>query len=151
MTKKLKICLILLVVLGAVSAQRRPPQNATRTARRPQRPTGLARPFVEYDTWCEDNNVDNDRWFVHPWDCAFYIYCWDEGDGVRTFIDSCGNDEYFFQDDWRGTGGDNIYCVDPQGWVCPNLDIFWPPCPPATERDPVFHPSQQCDSYYFCV
>jgi hypothetical protein len=155
MTKKFEVFLIFLLVLGAVSARR--PSNGTRSANRPAPPRGISsagRPFTEYDFWCEDNNVENNKWFVHPWGCEYYIHCWDNGNGVETFIDMCEDEgDYFFQDDWRRSI-DGIDCAQPNGFECPFEDIFWPPCPTAFDpeyRNPIFHPAQQCDSYYFCV
>lgn len=150
MTKKLEICFIFLLVLGVVTAQRspgRPGNNTSRSRRKPTPPRGA---FAEdYDTWCEDNNVENDRFFVHPWDCTWYIHCIDFGDGVITDFDNC-LEYYFYQPNWDRTP-DGIDCVEPGTYECLNEDIFWPPCPPAWEREPVFHPAQNCDSYYFCV
>lgn len=59
MTKELKICLLLLVALSAVSAQSRP--NGTSVAGRNHKsPRGFQDdPFM---TFCEDNNVPTDTW-----------------------------------------------------------------------------------------
>lgn len=82
------------------------------------------------------------------------VGCWDleDGNGVTTDFYSCKNEDWWFvQTDWRGSRDGGV-CFEPDDDdVCPFENIFWPPCPPASEREPVFHPSQQCDSYYFCV
>jgi hypothetical protein len=66
---------------------------------------------------------------VHPWDCQFYIVCWNRGNGVETLIGQCGDGDYFFQDDWQHTFV-GVYCAPPNRFECPFEEIFWPPVKP---------------------
>lgn len=160
MTRKLEVCLILLVAVSAVCAQNR--HNGTRPSSlasssnrrpRPQNNRRGPRPFdVDYDYWCQDNNVPHDRWFVHPGWCDWAIACWDDNDGqgVITYFEECTTaGTWYFRDGWLG----DVFSCD---WpfpdeVCEDHQLTWPLCPAPGSTEVVQHPADSCSQYYICM
>lgn len=118
--KKFEICLILLIVGGAVSALPGP-SGFLNTALKPSS-------AVNYDFWCQDNNIPHDWWFVFPGWCDWTIACWDnhDGRGVSTYFEQCDHG-WYFRVGWEG----NVVCAPPKPTdVCDDSDLTWPLRPP---------------------
>jgi len=133
-----------------------PPGNfSLSTARKGTNLPGNARPFFNsWDTFCEDNNVPHDTWFIDPNNCENHLVCYDDEDGVLgTYFLPCPAGQWAVLGP-QNTDGD---CAWPEpGEICPYDPIFWPPgdmlCPPPGSNELVFLPSEYfCNHFYVCI
>jgi Chitin binding Peritrophin-A domain len=100
-----------------------------------------------YWTWCEDNNIPDDKIFAWPGSCEWYIWC-REGE---TVVEQCDPEGSWI---FPGPGNTMGTCDWPEeDAVCDDSPLQWPPmggeCPPG--GGVVLLPSEFCDTFYVCV
>lgn len=145
-----KVLILLALSLSLASASPRQPQKPTNSTKfsnsRQPRPPSYLRPQPapdRFDFFCEDNNVPDDNWFPHPWDCSFYIGCW----GGETIIDWCDEGAIYEPGPRLSIGN----CVPEIEECFPRDYLEWPWCPEFGSSELFLYPSVNCDIFYVCM